>query len=246
VPWPQIVADVLGRDIERPARSDASVGSAMLAGIGVGLFGSWRDAVDRGPAATRRSRVVNGSPRLRRALRRLSGGGCGPRRPGPQTGANHRILQEHTMKIQLPRPPEPRTLEEYEVSFLETPIGEWCYPPLREEVNELFLKGIMPGTIHRPTARRRPRWGRVSRWAPATGQPDPPRPRPGTRQGCGRASLMAELLKATGCCRGRGGSLHVGDVRRGALPGSRSSELRRQSWPAWRSHSNVARPDRWR
>jgi xylulokinase len=48
-PWPQVVADVLGRDLERPARSDASVGSAMLAGIAVGLFRDWPDAVERSP-----------------------------------------------------------------------------------------------------------------------------------------------------------------------------------------------------
>ncbi len=56
-PWPQIVADVLGRDLERPARSDASVGSAMLAGIGVGLFRSWADAVERSPVAAERVRA---------------------------------------------------------------------------------------------------------------------------------------------------------------------------------------------
>jgi xylulokinase len=43
--WAQILADVFDRPIVRPAGTDASFGSAMLAGVGVGLFADEADAV---------------------------------------------------------------------------------------------------------------------------------------------------------------------------------------------------------
>lgn len=43
--WRQILADVTGLTIERPGNGDASFGAALVAGVGVGLFASARDAV---------------------------------------------------------------------------------------------------------------------------------------------------------------------------------------------------------
>jgi xylulokinase len=45
--WRQIMADVLGRQIMLPANGDASFGAAVVAGIGVGVFGDVDDAVAR-------------------------------------------------------------------------------------------------------------------------------------------------------------------------------------------------------
>jgi xylulokinase len=45
--WRQILADVTGLLMEIPATADASFGSALVAGIGVGLFSTPQDAVDR-------------------------------------------------------------------------------------------------------------------------------------------------------------------------------------------------------
>ncbi|SMF19302.1 xylulokinase [Tistlia consotensis] len=45
--WRQIIADVTGLEIERPANGDASFGAALVAGMGVGLFASPREAVER-------------------------------------------------------------------------------------------------------------------------------------------------------------------------------------------------------
>jgi xylulokinase len=45
--WRQIIADVTGLEIERPANGDASFGAALVAGVGVGLFASPREAVER-------------------------------------------------------------------------------------------------------------------------------------------------------------------------------------------------------
>lgn len=45
--WRQIIADVLGVEIEQPENGDASFGAALVAGIGVGLFPDHRAAVER-------------------------------------------------------------------------------------------------------------------------------------------------------------------------------------------------------
>jgi TPP-dependent pyruvate/acetoin dehydrogenase alpha subunit len=89
-----------------------------------------------------------------------------------------------------------------------------------ERVNSLFLQGRMPGTIHQAqgqeacavgvcgaleredmiTSTHRPHEHAVARGIPVK-------------------SLMAELFaKKTGCCGGKGGSMHVGDPELGMLP----------------------------
>ena len=45
--WTQIISDVFGRPIVRPAGCDASFGAALLAGVGVGLFAGTADAAQR-------------------------------------------------------------------------------------------------------------------------------------------------------------------------------------------------------
>ena len=45
--WRQIIADVTGLVIERTESGDASFGAALVAGVGVGLFGSPQEAVAR-------------------------------------------------------------------------------------------------------------------------------------------------------------------------------------------------------
>ncbi len=89
-----------------------------------------------------------------------------------------------------------------------------------ERVYYLFLEGRLPGTIHQSqgqeasavgvcsvlrsgdmiTSTHRPHSHAIARGVPVT-------------------SLMAELFaKDTGCCRGKGGSMHVGDRDAGMLP----------------------------
>jgi TPP-dependent pyruvate/acetoin dehydrogenase alpha subunit len=87
-------------------------------------------------------------------------------------------------------------------------------------VNRLFLQGRIPGTIHLSHGQE----------ACAVGGCAPLRPSDRvtlTHRGHGQAlakgvparTLMAELFaRETGCCRGMGGSLHVGDWAHGALP----------------------------
>jgi pyruvate dehydrogenase E1 component alpha subunit len=87
-------------------------------------------------------------------------------------------------------------------------------------VNRLFLKGIMPGTIHLSHGQEATVVGTCA----ALNEDDFITL---THRGHGQAlakgvdprHLMAELFgKTTGCCKGKGGSLHVGDVKVGAFP----------------------------
>jgi pyruvate dehydrogenase E1 component alpha subunit len=87
--------------------------------------------------------------------------------------------------------------------------------------NELFLRGLMPGTIHLSHGQEATPVGTclalrdddlVTLTHRGHGQ--------ALAKGVPPKSLMAELFgKKTGCCGGRGGSLHVGDMAFGALPG---------------------------
>lgn len=90
-----------------------------------------------------------------------------------------------------------------------------------QRVNRLFLQGRIPGTIHLSLGQEACAVGgcdplRQDDWITIThrghGQ--------ALAKGVSAASLMAELFaKDTGCCRGQGGSLHVGDINVGAIPG---------------------------
>jgi pyruvate dehydrogenase E1 component alpha subunit len=86
--------------------------------------------------------------------------------------------------------------------------------------NELFLRGLMPGTIHLSHGQEATPVGTclaledddlITLTHRGHGQ--------ALAKGVPPRSLMAELFgKETGCCGGRGGSLHVGDYAYGALP----------------------------
>lgn len=91
-----------------------------------------------------------------------------------------------------------------------------------ERVMNVFLRGLISGTIHLS----------IGQEACSVGATAPLRKDDWitiTHRGHGQAiakgveprRIMAELLgRETGCCRGYGGSMHVGDVGVGALPGS--------------------------
>ena len=125
------------------------------------------------------------------------------------------------MKIKFPDPSPPKSL----TSYPDTLLTEMYYRMvlIREfelKVNELFLRGLMPGTIHLSHGQEATTVGTCLAL-----QPDDVITL--THRGHGQAlakgvtsrSLMAELFgKVTGCCRGKGGSLHVGDISVGALP----------------------------
>ena len=90
-----------------------------------------------------------------------------------------------------------------------------------EKIRFLFLEGKMPGhhpPVHRDGGLRRRRVRRPSRRTTSSPRPTGPTgtPSPG---GIPMNEMMAELYgKTTGCCRGKGGSMHMGDLAKGMLP----------------------------
>ncbi len=125
------------------------------------------------------------------------------------------------MRIVHPAPFSRTTVSGYDPALLESVYrGMFLIRSFELAVNQLFLKGLMPGTIHLSHGQEAVPVGVCS----AIERTDFITL---THRGHGQAlakgvtprSLMAELFgKETGCCRGRGGSLHVGDVSVGALP----------------------------
>ena len=89
-----------------------------------------------------------------------------------------------------------------------------------ERVKYLFLEGIMPGTIHQYQGQEAVAVGVCAALNPDDVITSTHRPHGhALAKGLSAESLMHELFgKATGCCRGRGGSMHVGDLSRGMVP----------------------------
>jgi pyruvate dehydrogenase E1 component alpha subunit len=88
-----------------------------------------------------------------------------------------------------------------------------------EKVNQLFLEGLMPGTLHLYIGQEACAVGVCEALQPADWITSTHRPHGhAIAKGVSLDSLMAELFgKATGCCGGYGGSMHVGDPAVGSL-----------------------------
>jgi TPP-dependent pyruvate/acetoin dehydrogenase alpha subunit len=125
------------------------------------------------------------------------------------------------MQIRKPEPPELRELTGHSETLLSEMYRRMLLIRRFElTVNDLFLRGLMPGTIHLSHGQEATAVGTCL----ALREDDVITL---THRGHGQAlakgvppkSLMAELFgKVTGCCQGKGGSLHVGDISHGALP----------------------------
>ena len=125
------------------------------------------------------------------------------------------------MRIRESQPAEPRGLSDYGDHLLTEMYRRMLL--IRDfelRVNDLFLRGLMPGTIHLSHGQEATAVGTCL----ALRKDDVITL---THRGHGQAlakgvtpkALMAELFgKVTGCCRGKGGSLHVGDMSVGAVP----------------------------
>lgn len=125
------------------------------------------------------------------------------------------------MEIRLPPPPSDTGTDNLEPELLLEMFRRMTLIRRFElRVNELFLRGEMPGTIHLSHGQEATAVGACLALNPddmitlthrGHGQ--------AIAKGVSTRSLMAELYgKETGCCSGKGGSLHVGDVSVGALP----------------------------
>jgi pyruvate dehydrogenase E1 component alpha subunit len=89
-----------------------------------------------------------------------------------------------------------------------------------ERVKFLFLEGVMPGTIHQYQGQEACGVGVCSALEPDDVITSTHRPHGHCiARGLDVGSAMAELFgKVTGCCKGKGGSMHMGDLSKGIVP----------------------------
>ena len=89
-----------------------------------------------------------------------------------------------------------------------------------DRIYYLFLEGRLPGTVHQSQGQEASAVGVCSVLVDGDVITSTHRPHShAIARGLSVESLMAELLaKKTGCCQGKGGSMHVGDFAAGMLP----------------------------
>jgi pyruvate dehydrogenase E1 component alpha subunit len=89
-----------------------------------------------------------------------------------------------------------------------------------DRIYYLFLEGRLPGTVHQSQGQEASAVGVCSVLVDGDVITSTHRPHShAIARGLSVESLMAELLaKKTGCCQGKGGSMHVGDLAAGMLP----------------------------
>jgi TPP-dependent pyruvate/acetoin dehydrogenase alpha subunit len=89
-----------------------------------------------------------------------------------------------------------------------------------ERVKFLFLEGTMPGTIHQYQGQEACAVGVCSALNADDVITSTHRPHGHCiAKGLGVDEIMAELFgKTTGCCKGKGGSMHIGDLAKGVVP----------------------------
>jgi len=89
-----------------------------------------------------------------------------------------------------------------------------------EKIRTLFLEGKMPGTIHQYIGMEACAAGVMAALDKDDMIASTHRPHGhAIARGIPIDDMMAELYgKTTGCCKGKGGSMHIGDVEKGMLP----------------------------
>jgi len=89
-----------------------------------------------------------------------------------------------------------------------------------ERCNDLFMQGRIPSTLHLYIGQEAVAAGVCAALRPDDYLFSTHRPHGhALAKGVAPRDIMAELFaKSTGCCRGKGGSMHVGDVRVGMFP----------------------------
>ena len=89
-----------------------------------------------------------------------------------------------------------------------------------DKIYFLFLRGIMPGTIHLYQGQEAVAVGVCENLRKDDVITSTHRPHGHSiAKGVSVKSMMAELFaKSTGCCKGKGGSMHMGDIDVGAIP----------------------------
>lgn len=89
-----------------------------------------------------------------------------------------------------------------------------------ERCNHLFLQGKIPSTLHLYIGQEAVAAGVCAALRPDDYLTSTHRPHGhAIAKGVSPRSIMAELFaKSTGCCKGKGGSMHVGDISVGMIP----------------------------
>lgn len=89
-----------------------------------------------------------------------------------------------------------------------------------ERVKFLFLEGIMPGTIHQYNGQEACAVGVCAALEPEDVITSTHRPHGHClAKGLTPKEMMAELFgRRTGCCKGKGGSMHMGNLSKGVVP----------------------------
>lgn len=113
------------------------------------------------------------------------------------------------------------SLQKYEREFL---LGLYermfLIREFEEQVKYLFLEGTMPGTIHQCQGQEATAVGVCAALEPGDYITSTHRPHGhALAKGLTPREILTELFgKATGCCKGKGGSMHVGNIDRGMPP----------------------------
>ncbi len=89
-----------------------------------------------------------------------------------------------------------------------------------ERCNALYMQGLIPSTLHLYVGQEAVAVGVCSHLGREDMITSTHRPHGhAIAKGVSPAAIMAELFaKSTGCCQGKGGSMHVGDMGQGMLP----------------------------
>ncbi len=124
------------------------------------------------------------------------------------------------MNMNLPEIPVER-LDPYPKDFLLTLYERMVLiREFEEQVKYLFLAGEMPGTIHQCQGQEAAAVGVCSALSPEDWITSTHRPHGhALAKGVPSLEILKELFgKGTGCCKGKGGSMHIGDMRVGMPP----------------------------
>lgn len=115
----------------------------------------------------------------------------------------------------------PRSSQSYDKEFL---LGLYermfLIREFEEQVKYLFLEGTMPGTIHQCQGQEATAVGVCSALEPGDYITSTHRPHGhALAKGLTPQEILNELFgKATGCCKGKGGSMHIGNINKGMPP----------------------------
>ncbi|MCL5986250.1 MAG: thiamine pyrophosphate-dependent dehydrogenase E1 component subunit alpha [Actinobacteria bacterium] len=92
--------------------------------------------------------------------------------------------------------------------------------PFESKVNELYLRGFVSGTIHLYSGQEAVAVGVCSNLKDDDVIFTTHRPHGhALAKGASRVEVFAEIMgRSGGCCRGRAGSMHIADIRRGLAP----------------------------